>query len=357
MLMTRAGSFGSAAARSAGSSAIVRSNTPCTFVRRTFSHPLGGNSSSGAPHPAPALLTRMSSSSKRSLVARASSAAPSGVEMSPGIAWQSPICASAAAAALTSSALREETITRAPACTRPRAIISPIPREPPVTSAVLGETSNRALIAARAYRSPRQAIARSVRLDEIDVAGENLDLAAMDEVGDLHAVACREDERALAQILGQPLPALHDPLGVPATRREVSAGFCPKPAHEVPTGRANGGVTGARVRGADREVPALERREHAAVAALRQHEPAVEEPSHPQAPAGGGRGDANLTVVSFDHRAERDLPGGGQRHEAGCPGYADLHPAGYEGDVCGGLEDRPREFPARRCLPGARVGM
>ena len=30
-----------------------------------------------------------------------------------------------------SSALREETITRAPACTRPRAIISPIPREPP----------------------------------------------------------------------------------------------------------------------------------------------------------------------------------------------------------------------------------
>src|SRR5208283_1119964 len=110
-----------------------------------------------------ALLTRMSSSSKRSLVARASSAAPSGVEMSPGIAWQSPICASSVAAALTSSALREETITRAPACTRPRAIISPIPREPPVTSAVLPDTSNRSLIAARAYRSPAHYSHRDVR--------------------------------------------------------------------------------------------------------------------------------------------------------------------------------------------------
>src|SRR5271165_5314655 len=71
--------------------------------------------------------------------------APSGVETSPGIAWQSPSPASSCAAAKTSSALREETITRAPACTSPRAIISPIPREPPVTSALLPETSKRSL--------------------------------------------------------------------------------------------------------------------------------------------------------------------------------------------------------------------
>ena len=48
--------------------------------------------------------------------------------------------------------VREETITRAPACRRPCAIIRPIPREPPVTSAVLPAMSNRAATLVRELR-------------------------------------------------------------------------------------------------------------------------------------------------------------------------------------------------------------
>src|SRR5690606_37601928 len=43
------------------------------------------------------------------------------------------------------SALRDEMITRAPASAKPRAIINPIPRVPPVTTTVLRPTSNRPL--------------------------------------------------------------------------------------------------------------------------------------------------------------------------------------------------------------------
>ena len=67
---------------------------PSTFVCRTFSQPAAGNSSSGAPQVAPALLTRMSSVGKRSRVGVASRRAPSGVEMSAGIASHSPSAAS-----------------------------------------------------------------------------------------------------------------------------------------------------------------------------------------------------------------------------------------------------------------------
>src|SRR5271165_6752028 len=146
MLITREGSRADAAARSAGSSATVRLKMPSTFVCRTFSQPFSGNSSSGAPQVAPALLTRMSRVGNRSRVSVASSTAAPGSDTSPGIASHSPSSASSRAAALTSSCLREETITLAPASTRPRAIISPIPREPPVTRAVLPATSNRSSI-------------------------------------------------------------------------------------------------------------------------------------------------------------------------------------------------------------------
>src|SRR5207244_9254997 len=109
--------------------------------------PPGGNCSSGAPQAVPALFTRMSSCSKRSRVAWARAAAPSGVETSAATASQSPSSASSFALASSSPRLREEMITRAPARSRPVAIMSPIPREPPVTSARLPEMSNSSSIA------------------------------------------------------------------------------------------------------------------------------------------------------------------------------------------------------------------
>ena len=56
MFTTRAGSSGVAAARSWGSSATVRWKTPRTLTSSTLSQPLSGNSASGAPQAAPALL-------------------------------------------------------------------------------------------------------------------------------------------------------------------------------------------------------------------------------------------------------------------------------------------------------------
>src|SRR5579871_4737725 len=147
MLITRAGSSRLAAARSGPSNAAVRWKVPSTFVCTTRSQPEAGNSSSGAPQVVPALFTRMFSFPKRAVVASASAAAPSGVETSPGIPSQSPSSASSRAASATGPSLREEMITRAPACTSPRAIMKPIPREPPVTSAVFPETSKSSLIA------------------------------------------------------------------------------------------------------------------------------------------------------------------------------------------------------------------
>src|SRR5579864_1939406 len=63
--------------------------------------------------------------------------------MSAGMATHSPTSASSAAARAKSSALREDTTTFAPPSSRARAIISPIPREPPVTNAVFPSMSNR----------------------------------------------------------------------------------------------------------------------------------------------------------------------------------------------------------------------
>ena len=55
--------------------------------------------------------------------------------------WPDP--ESSSATALQTSALREEMYVFAPASTNPRAIIRPIPREPPVTTATLPEISKR----------------------------------------------------------------------------------------------------------------------------------------------------------------------------------------------------------------------
>src|SRR5437868_13149242 len=61
------------------------------------------------------------------------------------MARHSPRSASSAAVRSRSSALREATTTRTPASSRPPAIIRPMPREPPVTSAFLPATSKRSV--------------------------------------------------------------------------------------------------------------------------------------------------------------------------------------------------------------------
>src|SRR5271167_3524276 len=118
---------------------------PVTLVLSTFSKPSGGKSSIGAAQVAPALLTRMSRRGDHSRTSAASARAPSALDTSAAIAWTSPKADSCSAVACSGSALREERHTRAPATSSPRAIISPIPRDPPVTSAVLPARENRSL--------------------------------------------------------------------------------------------------------------------------------------------------------------------------------------------------------------------
>ena len=65
MFTTLAGSSGVAAFRRSGRSRFVSSNTAFTFRFRTLSKPEAGYSSMGAPHAAPALLTRMWSAASR----------------------------------------------------------------------------------------------------------------------------------------------------------------------------------------------------------------------------------------------------------------------------------------------------
>src|SRR5918999_1391335 len=108
MLMTRAGSSAVPAAARRGTRNRVRWNTPFTLRSRTRSQAASSNSAIGAPQVAPALLTR---TSRRSSRAARSSARP-----------------------------------RAPASAKPRAIISPMPRLPPVTSAVFPSIENRSWV-------------------------------------------------------------------------------------------------------------------------------------------------------------------------------------------------------------------
>ena len=130
---------------------------------------------------------------------------------------------------------------------------------------------------------------------------------------------------ALARILGQPLCAPHDPRGVFAFRREVTAHVGPEPAHEVRTGRRPGpsgqrGAGSSRPVRTDREVAAGERRQDPAAAALAQYELAVEELTFLRASAGSGRRDTDLAVRSFHDSPVWDLPGARERHNGGVPG-------------------------------------
>src|SRR5215472_12699313 len=90
MLITRAGSAGLAAARSSGSERTVSSNSALMFTFQSLSKASSGYSSSGAPHVAPALLTRTSSWSSRSLMKRISSSTPPGAARFNEIEMQSP---------------------------------------------------------------------------------------------------------------------------------------------------------------------------------------------------------------------------------------------------------------------------
>src|SRR5438445_6343188 len=143
MLMTRAGSPGPAARSRSGRQARVRWKTPFTFKASTLSHAASGYSASGAPQLAPALLTRTWSAVSRRARASARPRAPASVEQSAGSETHVPCRDSSAATWSHTSALREEMYTFAPASTKPRAIMSPMPREPPVTRATLPSMEKR----------------------------------------------------------------------------------------------------------------------------------------------------------------------------------------------------------------------
>jgi hypothetical protein len=110
-----------------------------------LSHAAPGYSSSAAPQFAPALLTSTCTVSSRSPTASASPTHPASDDRSAGTATHSPAptADSSVAARSHASAFRELTYTRAPPSTSPRAIINPIPRLPPVTTAVFPATENR----------------------------------------------------------------------------------------------------------------------------------------------------------------------------------------------------------------------
>src|ERR1700722_8632818 len=143
MLMTRAGASTDPAFRSSGTRNLVRWKTPLTLRASTRSNAASSKSSSGAPQVAPALLTRMSRASSRDATSSARRRHSASVERSAGIPMQVPFLDSSAATASTTSAFREEMYTFTPASTKPSAIIRPMPRLPPVTSAVLPAMSKR----------------------------------------------------------------------------------------------------------------------------------------------------------------------------------------------------------------------
>src|SRR3954449_6985379 len=141
-LTTRAGSSSAPASSSSGRNARVRKNGDFRFRSSTLSQPEAGDSARGAPQVAPALFTRMCSSSSCSPTAAASARQASSVDRSACTKRTVPNAESSARACSPSSALRALMYTRAPACSSPRAIISPIPRVPPVTTATLPVRSN-----------------------------------------------------------------------------------------------------------------------------------------------------------------------------------------------------------------------
>ena len=117
----RAGSTWSPAARKRGKKACVTMKGALTLISRILSNPISGNSSMGAPHVAPALLTKMCNASCSAETALRTVSIPSAVVRSAGTdVHNSP---NSSAAASQASALREVMNTFTPLATRPLAIM------------------------------------------------------------------------------------------------------------------------------------------------------------------------------------------------------------------------------------------
>ena len=115
-----------------------------TFI--TLSQPATVCVAAGSAQVAPALLTRMSIWPRRLMASSDKRAISASLLLSAAIqSALMPRSFKCATAASRSAALRELTITLAPASPRASAICRPRPREPPVTSAVLPLRSNNAL--------------------------------------------------------------------------------------------------------------------------------------------------------------------------------------------------------------------
>src|SRR3954449_247477 len=142
-LTTRAGSSSVPASSSIGRKARGRKNGALRLRSSTLSQPDSGKSCSGAPQVAPALLTSTCTWSSSFPTSVASRRHSSSVARSACTKCTVPSAASSFRAASPSSALRALMYTRAPARSSPRAIIRPIPRVPPVTTATLPVRSNR----------------------------------------------------------------------------------------------------------------------------------------------------------------------------------------------------------------------
>src|SRR5664280_1094965 len=96
-----------------------------------------------APQWAPALLTSTSTRPWWAETASANWRAPSSEDRSAAKPEHAPKSDSSATAACTAWALRDATITVAPAATKPAAIMCPMPRVPPVTTTVFPATEKR----------------------------------------------------------------------------------------------------------------------------------------------------------------------------------------------------------------------
>ncbi len=109
ILITRAGSSRVPAASSKGRKARVRKNGAFKLRSTTFSQAAAGNSASGAPQVAPALLTSTCSACSRSATSPARRRHSASVDRSAGIAVTIPYRLSSCSAAAHASALRELT--------------------------------------------------------------------------------------------------------------------------------------------------------------------------------------------------------------------------------------------------------
>ena len=141
------GSSAFPAASRNGRSCWVRKKGPLTLVSMTLSQPFSGKFSNGSPQATPALLISTSSLLSCSLNTSTNPLMPARLDRSAGIEAQVPPNCSCNRCAVASQAsfLRELIYTLAPLARNPAAIISPIPREPPVTMTTLSLTENRLL--------------------------------------------------------------------------------------------------------------------------------------------------------------------------------------------------------------------